>query len=116
MHLSLFIKQLKPIPYAAQCATLGPKLREEPKSSPILSSVRVRCLFTHFHLEFFHMHLIFCFFFLYSLLSWNIGPAHIVSFSTEVYYWLNYGIEQIVQQYDWLVKDLQVSHFSDFFL
>ncbi|KAL9954279.1 hypothetical protein ACROYT_G041794 [Oculina patagonica] len=39
--------------------------------------------------------------------SWNIGPAHIISFSTEVYYWLNYGIEQIVQQYEWLIKDLQ---------
>ncbi|XP_020621639.1 acid phosphatase type 7-like [Orbicella faveolata] len=39
--------------------------------------------------------------------SWNIGPAHVISFSTEVYYWLNYGIEQIVQQYDFLKKDLQ---------
>nr|AGH33731.1 purple acid phosphatase [Haliotis diversicolor] len=38
--------------------------------------------------------------------SWNIGPAHIVSFSTEVYY---YGVstESIRAQYEWLQKDLQ---------
>ncbi|XP_073248091.1 acid phosphatase type 7-like [Porites lutea] len=39
--------------------------------------------------------------------SWNIGPAHIISISTEVYFFLNYGLEQVVQQYDWLEKDLQ---------
>lgn len=39
--------------------------------------------------------------------SWNIGPAHIISYSTEVYFWLQFGIEQIVQQYDWLIRDLQ---------
>ena len=43
-----------------------------------------------------------------SLFSWNIGPAHIISISTEVYYFYQYGIEQIVQQYEWLEKDLQV--------
>jgi len=40
--------------------------------------------------------------------SWNIGPAHIISISTEVYFFLQYGIEQIVQQYEWLENDLQV--------
>jgi len=40
--------------------------------------------------------------------SWNIGPAHIISISTEVYFFYQYGIEQIVQQYEWLEKDLQV--------
>ncbi|XP_048586394.1 acid phosphatase type 7 isoform X2 [Nematostella vectensis] len=39
--------------------------------------------------------------------SWNIGPAHIISFSTEVYYFLQFGIEQLVQQYKWLQKDLE---------
>ncbi|KAL9953577.1 hypothetical protein ACROYT_G041018 [Oculina patagonica] len=39
--------------------------------------------------------------------SWDIGPAHIISFSTEVYFFLEYGLEQIVQQYEWLEKDLQ---------
>lgn len=40
--------------------------------------------------------------------SWNIGPAHIISISTEIYFFLNYGLEQVVQQYDWLEKDLKV--------
>ena len=40
--------------------------------------------------------------------SWNVGPVHIISFSTEVYYFLQYGLEQLVQQYDWLKRDLQV--------
>lgn len=39
--------------------------------------------------------------------SWNIGAAHIISYSTEVYFWLEFGIEQIVQQYEWLIRDLQ---------
>ncbi|XP_031557854.1 acid phosphatase type 7-like isoform X2 [Actinia tenebrosa] len=39
--------------------------------------------------------------------SWNIGPAHIISFSTELYYFLQYGIEQLVNQYKWLQKDLE---------
>ena len=43
-----------------------------------------------------------------SLFSWNIGPAHIISLSTEVYHFYQYGLEQIVQQYEWLEKDLQV--------
>ena len=45
------------------------------------------------------------------LCSWNIGPAHIISYSTEVYFWLQYGIEQIVQQYNWLIRDLEVSKY-----
>ena len=40
--------------------------------------------------------------------SWNIGPAHIISISTEIYFFLRYGIEQIAHQYDWLEKDLRV--------
>ena len=43
-----------------------------------------------------------------SFFSWNVGPAHIIGISTEVYYFYQYGIEQIVQQYEWLEKDLQV--------
>ena len=44
----------------------------------------------------------------HSWISWDIGPAHIVSFSTEVYFFLEYGLEQIVQQYEWLERDLKV--------
>lgn len=40
--------------------------------------------------------------------SWNIGPVHIISFSTELYYYLKYGIEPLIQQYKWLQQDLEV--------
>ena len=40
--------------------------------------------------------------------SFNVGPVHFVSFSSEYYYYLNYGFKQIVRQYEWLEKDLQV--------
>ena len=40
--------------------------------------------------------------------SWNMGPIHFVSFSTEVFYYLQYGIKPIVTQYQWLKKDLEV--------
>ncbi|XP_068729313.1 acid phosphatase type 7-like [Montipora capricornis] len=39
--------------------------------------------------------------------SWNIGPAHIISISTEVYFFFEYGKEQVAHQYEWLEKDLQ---------
>uniref|UniRef100_UPI00358E4F2C acid phosphatase type 7 n=1 Tax=Myxine glutinosa TaxID=7769 RepID=UPI00358E4F2C len=39
--------------------------------------------------------------------SWNIGPVHMISFSTEVYFFLNYGPFLIEQQYRWLQKDLE---------
>ncbi|KAM6961305.1 acid phosphatase type 7 [Aplochiton taeniatus] len=39
--------------------------------------------------------------------SWNIGPAHIISLSTEVYFYLEYGVDLIFEQYQWLQKDLE---------
>ncbi|KAJ8290422.1 hypothetical protein GJAV_G00012650 [Gymnothorax javanicus] len=39
--------------------------------------------------------------------SWNIGPAHIISFSTEVYFFTDYGVDLIFTQYEWLKKDLE---------
>ena len=42
------------------------------------------------------------------LVSWNIGPVHIISFSTELYYFLEYGMEPLVRQYKWLQRDLEV--------
>uniref|UniRef100_A0A8C3XLF4 Purple acid phosphatase n=1 Tax=Chelydra serpentina TaxID=8475 RepID=A0A8C3XLF4_CHESE len=39
--------------------------------------------------------------------SWDIGPAHIISFSTEVYFYLNYGRHLVQEQYQWLERDLQ---------
>lgn len=41
--------------------------------------------------------------------SINIGPVHLISFSTEFYYFLNYGFSQIKRQYEWLENDLKVS-------
>lgn len=38
--------------------------------------------------------------------SYNLGPAHIISFSTEFYFFLEYGRSQMYTQYDWLEKDL----------
>ncbi|KAK2193212.1 hypothetical protein NP493_16g00054 [Ridgeia piscesae] len=39
--------------------------------------------------------------------SFNIGPAHIVAFSSEFYYYTNYGWEQIANQYKWMENDLK---------
>ncbi|KAM4696394.1 LOW QUALITY PROTEIN: acid phosphatase type 7 [Rhinophrynus dorsalis] len=39
--------------------------------------------------------------------SWDLGPAHIISLSTEVYFYLKYGKELVAEQYKWLQKDLQ---------
>ncbi|KAM8833994.1 acid phosphatase type 7 isoform 1-T1 [Synchiropus picturatus] len=39
--------------------------------------------------------------------SWNLGPAHIISLSTEVYFYLEYGVELLFQQYEWLRRDLE---------
>uniref|UniRef100_A0A8C9TZE8 Purple acid phosphatase n=1 Tax=Scleropages formosus TaxID=113540 RepID=A0A8C9TZE8_SCLFO len=42
--------------------------------------------------------------------SWNVGPAHLISFSTEVYFYTDYGLDLIVKQYEWLKKDLEESN------
>jgi hypothetical protein len=39
--------------------------------------------------------------------SWNIGPAHIISFSTEIYFFLEDGPKLIEWQYHWLEQELQ---------
>ncbi|XP_017771060.1 PREDICTED: acid phosphatase type 7 [Nicrophorus vespilloides] len=38
--------------------------------------------------------------------SFNLGPLHIISISTEVYYFMNYGLKPLVNQYLWLENDL----------
>ncbi|PVD25439.1 hypothetical protein C0Q70_13095 [Pomacea canaliculata] len=38
---------------------------------------------------------------------WNIGPAHIISFNTEVYYYQYATTHNIKRQYDWLEADLK---------
>ena len=48
-------------------------------------------------------------FFSFFFCSWNIGPAHIISISTEFYFFYReYGSEQIANQYKWLEADLKV--------
>lgn len=39
--------------------------------------------------------------------SYNIGPVHLVAFSTELHYFTQYGTEQIQTQYNWLKQDLE---------
>ncbi|XP_075976577.1 acid phosphatase type 7 isoform X2 [Anticarsia gemmatalis] len=39
--------------------------------------------------------------------SFDLGPVHFVSISTEVYYFIEYGLKLITNQYEWLLKDLQ---------
>jgi len=38
--------------------------------------------------------------------SFNLGPVHFVSFSTEVYYFLSYGFKLLTKQFEWLERDL----------
>lgn len=45
--------------------------------------------------------------------SWNLGPVHIISLSTEVYFYLVFGLELLFKQYEWLRKDLEVNDTVD---
>lgn len=40
--------------------------------------------------------------------SFNMGPIHFISFSTEFYYYLNYGMSPLINQFYWLENDLKV--------
>uniref|UniRef100_A0A0N5AGB1 Purple acid phosphatase n=1 Tax=Syphacia muris TaxID=451379 RepID=A0A0N5AGB1_9BILA len=39
--------------------------------------------------------------------SFNLGTAHFIAFSTEFYFYTNYGWEQIRNQWQWLMEDLK---------
>lgn len=44
------------------------------------------------------------------LYSWNVGRAHFIMFSTEVYYYnFEFSFEQVKTQYHWLENDLKVN-------
>jgi hypothetical protein len=38
--------------------------------------------------------------------SYNVGSAHVIVYSSEFYYFVNYGRKQIAEQYVWLKNDL----------
>ena len=40
-------------------------------------------------------------------LSWTVGPVRIISFNTEFYFFLWYGVEMIEWQYNWLESELK---------
>nr|CAD7398004.1 unnamed protein product [Timema poppensis] len=39
--------------------------------------------------------------------SFDVGPIHFISISTEVYYFLEYGFELLTRQFNWLKEDLK---------
>ncbi|KAK0082357.1 hypothetical protein PV325_010639 [Microctonus aethiopoides] len=39
--------------------------------------------------------------------SFNLGPVHFIGINTEAYYFMNYGIKQLVNQFVWLENDLK---------
>lgn len=39
--------------------------------------------------------------------SFDMGPVHFIAFSTEVYYYLNYGYKLLIKQFQWLEDDLR---------
>ena len=38
--------------------------------------------------------------------SFNMGPVHFIAIETEAYYFMNYGLKQLVKQFEWLKNDL----------
>lgn len=47
------------------------------------------------------------------MFSFDIGPAHIIAFSTEFYFFVQYGWLQIVRQYEWLENDLKIANLPE---
>lgn len=42
--------------------------------------------------------------------SFDLGPVHFIGIETEAYYFMNYGIKQLIKQYEWLDKDLKAAN------
>jgi hypothetical protein len=45
--------------------------------------------------------------------SFNLGRAHLIFYSTEFYYYTQYGKEQIKNQYNWLKRDLEMANLPE---
>ena len=39
--------------------------------------------------------------------SFDIGPVHFISISTEFYYFLEFGFKMVANQFEWLQRDLE---------
>ena len=39
--------------------------------------------------------------------SFDVGPVHVIGFSSEFYFFVEYGWAQIAAQYQWLENDLK---------
>lgn len=42
--------------------------------------------------------------------SFDMGPIHFIGISTEVYYFINYGLKSLIKQYQWLENDLELAN------
>ena len=42
--------------------------------------------------------------------SWQLGAVHFVAVNTEAYYFLNYGVAPLLQQYEWLQRELATAN------
>ncbi|EDV91977.1 GH24658 [Drosophila grimshawi] len=45
--------------------------------------------------------------------SFDLGPVHFIGISTEVYYFLNYGIKTLIFQFEWLRRDLEAANLPE---
>ncbi|XP_038212389.1 acid phosphatase type 7 isoform X3 [Zerene cesonia] len=45
--------------------------------------------------------------------SFDLGPVHFVSISTEFYYFLEYGLKLVAEQFDWLQRDLEMANTAE---
>ncbi|XP_045500015.1 acid phosphatase type 7 isoform X1 [Colias croceus] len=45
--------------------------------------------------------------------SFDLGPVHFISISTEFYYFLEYGLKLVAEQFDWLQRDLEMANTAE---
>ncbi|CAG4992567.1 unnamed protein product [Colias eurytheme] len=45
--------------------------------------------------------------------SFDLGPVHFISISTEFYYFLEFGLKLVAEQFDWLQRDLEMANTAE---